>query len=71
MEPNKYKLIKKIFEFEGDGTPNDMLNCMQAFEDLLDTGFIEQFVNEKNETDYRITGRSGTLEILQDLQVRL
>lgn len=65
MEPNKYKLMKEIFAMGGDGTPDDMLNCMQAFEDLLDKGFIEQFVNDKGEIDYRPTGRTGTLEILQ------
>ena len=39
---------------------------MQAFENLQDGGYIEQFVNDKNEIDYRLTGRKGTLEILKD-----
>ena len=37
---------------------------MQAFEDLLDKGFVEQFVNDNGEIDYRPTGRTGSLDIL-------
>ena len=66
MEPNKYKIIKEIFSLEGDGTNDDLLNCMMAFEELQDKGYIEQFTNDKGEIDYRVTGRRGTMEILLD-----
>ena len=56
--------MKKIFTESGDGSNDDLLNCMQAFEDLLDKGFIEQFVNDSGEIDYRPTGRTGSLDIL-------
>lgn len=66
MEKNKYKIIQEIFNEHGDGSSNDMLNLMMAFDILLEKGFIEQFTNINNEIDYRLTGRVGTLELMLD-----
>lgn len=60
------RIIKEIFAKDGDGSQNDMLNLMMAFEELLDKGFVEQFTNEYGEIDYRATGRKGTESILFD-----
>lgn len=57
MQDNKRKLLGQLFKALGDGTVKDQLNCMEAFENLLDKGYIEQFINDKNEIDYRINTR--------------
>lgn len=65
---NKMKLIKELFGKFGDGSPNDMLNLLEAFENLLDDGYIESFTNDLGETDYRITNRYDAMALLKEMK---
>jgi len=68
MDKHKYDVIMDICASENITNNDDILNVMQAFDDLLERGFIEKFTNAWGEIDYRVTGRIGTLDILQNKQ---
>ena len=67
MVDNKRILINEIFAEAGDGSPGDLLNCMEAFEQMLDDGYIEEFINDKGETDYRMTTKYDAGQINKEL----
>lgn len=67
LPDNKRKILGTLFKELGDGTVKDQLNCMEAFENLLDEGYIEQFVNDKGELDYRISNRFDANKFVKEI----
>lgn len=69
LKDNKQRIIKEIFAEYGDGSVKDLLSLMDCFETMMDRGYVEQFINNQNEVDYRITHRFTARQIAGKLDL--